>query len=239
LGGWALTLLAGVSFTVVPMFQMTPPYPAWLRRSMPATLGVALAVAAVAVLALRQSGMFVLALVPAVLSAMAFALVTMWLQRRRRRASSEATGSFFRAAMLALIAAGLLWLASSCLPRLAAMPWIPAGIGVLCLVGVFVSAISGMLYKIVPFISWLKLPPRSGSSAVAPNIKMFISERAAVAQMRLHFAALAMLLACLAMPQLTRAAGLAFAASCAWLGANLARGIRVYVKLGGRFSSEG
>jgi len=43
-----------------------------------------------------------------------------------------------------------------------------ASIGILSLVGVFVSAISGMLYKIVPFIGWLKLAPRSGSSSAAP-----------------------------------------------------------------------
>jgi hypothetical protein len=32
LGGWALMLLAGVSYHVVPMFQLTRPYPLWFTR---------------------------------------------------------------------------------------------------------------------------------------------------------------------------------------------------------------
>jgi hypothetical protein len=104
----------------------------------------------------------------------------------------------------------------------------------LCLVGVFVSAINGMLYKIVPFVGWLKLPDSAGASLTAPSIKMFISERAMAAQMRMHFVALAMLLASLAVPQLARLAGLAFAVSCAWLGTNLLGGLRVFLNFRGQ-----
>src|SRR5674476_496797 len=38
LGGWALMLVIGVSYLVVPMFQMTPSYPVWLTRLLPAGL---------------------------------------------------------------------------------------------------------------------------------------------------------------------------------------------------------
>jgi hypothetical protein len=130
--------------------------------------------------------------------------------------------------MISLLAAGAGWLASIGYPDLSDSPWVPVGIGIVCLVGVFVSAISGMLYKIVPFVICLKLPAGVGSSHAPPNIRMFISERAMDGQMRLHFAALAMLLASLAMPQLARLAGLTFAASCGWLGLNLLGALRVY-----------
>src|SRR5665647_3342613 len=36
LAGWALMLVIGVSYLVVPMFQMTPSYPVWLTRLLPA-----------------------------------------------------------------------------------------------------------------------------------------------------------------------------------------------------------
>ncbi len=38
LGGWALMLVIGVSYLVVPMFQLTPGYPAWFTRLLPAGL---------------------------------------------------------------------------------------------------------------------------------------------------------------------------------------------------------
>lgn len=231
LGGWALTLLAGVSFTVVPMFQMTPPYPRWMARWLPTTIGVALVGAAVAGLALHGAWLWNLAIAMAVLSSIAFAAVTLLLQRRRRRPRTDACLAFSRGAMISLLAAGAGWLASIGYPDLSEAPWVPVGIGIVYLVGVFVSAITGMLYKIVPFVICLKLPAKVGSSNAPPNIRMFISERAMGGQMRLHFAALAMLLASLAMPQLARLAGLTFAASCGWLGLNLLGALRVYRSL--------
>lgn len=56
----------------------------------------------------------------------------------------------------------------------------------------------------------------------------FIAEGAMVGQMRLHFLALLLLLACLLFPPLVRPAGFAFAASCAWLGWNLLGALRTY-----------
>jgi hypothetical protein len=228
-----------VSFTVVPMFQMAPPYPAWLPRRLPAALLSALFAALVASLIAAvparsvpgPAGPRIAAIAVAVLSALGFASMTLWLQHQRRRPRVDASLAFSRGAMLCLAAASLCWLASVGLPGLADRPWMDECIGLLCLVGCFVPAISGMLYKIVPFIAWLKLPYRRGPSAAAPSIAMFIPEPAMAAQMRLHFASLAMLLASLALPQLTRAAGLAFAASCAWLGINLAGGLRAYARL--------
>ncbi len=231
LGGWALVLLAGVSFTVVPMFQMTPPYPPWMPRLLPGTLGIALCAAAVAVFAPAPSWLWDLAIALALLTAIAFALVTLRLQQRRRRARTDASFAYFRGAMIMLVAAAVACLVAIAAPDFAQAYRLSTVIGVLCLVGVFVSAISGMLYKIVPFISVLKLPHGAGSSLAPPSIKMFIPERSMATQMRLHFAALAMLLACLALPQLTRLAGLAFAVSCAWLGTNLLRALRAYVNI--------
>jgi hypothetical protein len=224
-----------VSFTVVPMFQMAPPYPAWLPSRFPATLLsallVALFAAALGRFAPGPAWPRIAAMAAAVLSALGFGSMTLWLQHRRRRPRVDASLAFSRGAMLCLAAASLCWLAAIGLPGLADRPWMGECIGILCLVGCFVSAISGMLYKIVPFIAWLKLPYRQVSSAAPPNIAMFIPDRAMAAQMRLHFASLALLLASLAIPQLTRAAGLALAASCAWLGINLASGLRTYARL--------
>jgi hypothetical protein len=238
LGGWALMLLAGVSFTVVPMFQMTPPYPPWWPRLLPATLSITLGAATIMALALHQAWPWILAIALAVLSAICFALVTLQLQLHRRRARTDATDAFIRGAMIALIAAGACWLASIARPDLAAAPWLAACIGILSLVGVFVSAISGMLYKIVPFVGWLKLSYRSGSPIPGLSIHSFISQRTMTTQMRLHFLSMVLLLGGPVVPTLARPAGFAFAVSCAWLGTNLLGALRCYMKFKGQSRAD-
>ncbi|MFI4983126.1 MAG: hypothetical protein ACHQIO_22470, partial [Nevskiales bacterium] len=231
LGGWALMLLAGVSFTAVPMFHMTPRYPPWVPRLLPVALGVTLGAAALAAIGLHQTWPWMLAVSLAVLCAVAFALITLRLQQRRRRARKDATFALFRAAMITLVAAGVCWFVPFAYPGFASPPWLSPCIGILILVGVFMSAINGMLYKIVPFVCWLKLSLPGRSSVAPPSIKMFIPERAMTGQTRLHFVATALLIACLAFPPLAPPAGIVFATSCAWLGTNLLGACRVYANL--------
>jgi len=219
LGGWALILLAGVSFAVVPMFYLTPAYPAWLTRGLPVlALGLLLAWSArfaaadAAEAALFQIAGFGLGGL--------FAAATLRLQGRRRK-SGDASLLFMRTAMLSLLAlpaAALLFVA---LPELRPDPRAAVWLGVLALVGVFVSAINGMLYKIVPFLGWLHLKGLAGPRESVPTMRQIISERAMRGQFRLHLAALSMLLAAVWLPALARPAGLLFLLSCTWLGWNL------------------
>jgi hypothetical protein len=110
-------------------------------------------------------------------------------------------------------------------------------LGVLAIPGVFVSAISGMLYKIMPFLNWLHLQRFGGLGVQPPNMREMIPERHMMGQMRLHFVALAALLLAVPWPVLGRPAGLLFAASCAWLGLNLAGGVGAYLNFKSRIPS--
>ena len=87
-----------------------------------------------------------------------------------------------------------------------------------------------MLYKIMPFLNWLHLQQQGGTVTTQPNMKQMIAEGAMRGQMRLHFAALALLLAAVLWPALALPAGLAFSASCVWLEWNLIGAARVYVR---------
>ena len=227
LGGWALILLAGVSYYVVPMFQLTPAYPVWLARSFPLALlalllGWSLLFDPVA--ASRQQ----VAFIGGVGVSSAFAVATLHLQQRRRRKVSDATFLFFRTAMLALLAVVVSALAITLLPALAAEPRGAVWIGLLAIVGVFVSAINGMLYKIVPFLNWLHLQNLCGRGIMPPTMHQMIPEKRMRGQFYLHVAALAFLLAAVVWPVLARPAGVLFAASCVWLEANLIGAVGVY-----------
>jgi hypothetical protein len=95
-------LVAAVSYFVVPMFQLTHPYPLWFARGFgPLLLLLVLAWSALW-LARRCAWRTVR---PAAGAAVRrFAAMTLWLQFTRRRKIDDATSLNFRVAMLALLA---------------------------------------------------------------------------------------------------------------------------------------
>lgn len=232
LGGWALMLVIGVSYLVVPMFQLTPAYPVWLTRFLPAALFLVLCLWSLQLLPgvgeaqSWQSGVVLAGMLLAGL----YALTTLWLQSRRRRRQADVTLVFWRGAMLSLLGVSVSWVVFEVLPHLGGHARAPLWLGVLALPGVFLSVIIGMLYKIMPFLNWLHLQQQGGTVTTQPNMKQMIPERMMRGQMRLHFAALVLLLAAVLWPALALPAGLAFSASCLWLEWNLIGAARLYVR---------
>jgi hypothetical protein len=227
LGGWALILLAGVSYFVVPMFQLTPSYPAWLARGLPLLLLAILLLWSVELLGLAGTDRMAVFFGGLGLSGV-FATETLHLQSRRRRKVSDTTLMFFRTAMLSLLGVLLSAVVFAMLPVLQFDPRAAVWLGMLAVVGVFVSAINGMLYKIVPFLIWLHLQNLCGLHSVPPTMNQMIAEKTMRWQFYAHLAALALLLAAVWLPVLARPAGLAFAITCGWLGVNLVSAVRAY-----------
>lgn len=173
LGGWVLLLIAGVSFQVVPMFQLTPQFPVWLTRSLAPVLFIFL---------LLQMALHLLDIaLPWLESAaynlfwtgvVAFALATLHLQLQRKRRIADATLQFFRCGFIALLYVALLAL----LMQTTALPeWVTIQAVLVFLLGFAMSLIHGMLYKIVPFLIWFHLF-RGGSFHSIPNMKEIIPE---------------------------------------------------------------
>jgi hypothetical protein len=242
LGGWALMLVIGVSFMVVPMFQLTPSYPVWLTRLLPAGLLLALAIWTLQLIpgdGAAQVALPSVGMTAGVALAGTYALATLWLQSRRRRRQTDPTFMFWRVAMLSLAAFALSWLAFAALPPFADPLRLPLWLGVLALPGLFVCVITGMLYKIMPFLNWLHLQQQGGIAATLPNMKQMIPEASMRGQMLLHFAALALLLAAVMFPAVARIAGLLFTASCLWLEWNLIGAARLYTRLRERIRTPG
>ncbi len=222
---WSLVLVAGVSYLVVPMFQLTPAYPityaCWLPRGLVAAVAIwsILSWAGDQYEATRQTA----ALMTVVLGA-SYAVTTLHLQHRRRRRAVDSTLLFFRTAMICGLGSAMLALAmpAAASPLRALTETL---IGMLLLVGVFISLVEGMLYKIVPFITWLHLQRRV---AAAPTMNLIVSERSMRRQLRLHWLSLGALLLSTLLPAVAYIAGLLFAASNALLGWNLCCALRVY-----------
>ena len=241
LGGWALMLVIGVSYLVVPMFQLTPPYPVWLTRFLPAGLLLVLGLWSLQIVAVRgeaQSWQSAVAAAGMLLAGI-YAATTLWLQSRRRRRQIDVTFVFWRVAMLSLLAFAASWLLFEVLPQLGSHPRAPLWLGVLALPGIFLSVIIGMLYKIMPFLNWLHLQRIGDPRQPPPNMKQMIPERAMRGQMRLHLAAFGLLLAAVLWPQLAAPAGLTFAASCLWLEWNLVGAVRLYERFRDKILAAG
>lgn len=238
LGGWALLLLAGVSWQVVPMFQLTPPYPAGFTRNFVWILLVALVLVSLR-LVMDTAGWVAAGDLVLLSIAASHAMLTLWLQQRRRRKLVDATFTFFRLAMFCLLGFALAGGAAVFFPALGGIPNFAIGMGVLVLGGVFTSALSGMLYKIVPFLGWLHLQRLGAPLSAVPNMKGMLAEMAMRRHWVLHLSALVLLFAAAWLPWLVRLAGLVFAASCAALGWNLITAARRYTLFRDRIHASG
>ena len=192
--GWTGLLIVGVAFQLVPLFHVTPPYPAGLRRWLVPGLFAALAVTGVLALA-EHSPIVVLGRAVMVAGFGLFALTTGWLQYRRERRRIDATLLHWWSALACLLAAGLGWVLG--------MP--PEPLGLLLLFGVGVGLPCGMLFKILPFLAWFHLQHRqlaAGRLDVrVPHMLKFLPDRGARGQFACHLVALGGLLGAWAMPR--------------------------------------
>ncbi|MBK6727263.1 MAG: hypothetical protein IPG63_08400 [Xanthomonadales bacterium] len=221
LAGWVAMLVVAVAYQVVPMFQMTAPYPQWLR------VWLAPAMAAMLLLAIATSmwrpewrwfSWLALALLLAT-----FGITTLWLLGHRRRKVGDASLAFWRLGLIALLVAIAVGAASW---------WFATGVTMQLAVTLFIagfalSVVCAMLYKIVPFLVWLHLQQRIGANPAArhrifpPNMKALLPEPRARLHFGLHLAALSVLVAAAFWPLLVRPAAALWFSAFAVLARNL------------------
>ncbi len=231
--GWVGLLVMGVAYQVVPMFQLTPAYPARLTRWLGGSVFLLLcgwSLAPQLPLPLATWGTSLTAGGVAIGFAL-FAGTTLYLHKKRRRRIVDVTLQFWRAGMLSLLAAIALWTAAQLTTAIADDPRYPLALGFLFLFGFVISVVVGMLYKIVPFLVWFHLQSRLPRDKPAPNMKQIISDRGTRHHWWMHMATLLLLLGSMVWPQLIYLAGLTlgFASCMLWL--NLFAATRLYRKL--------
>jgi hypothetical protein len=225
--GWVGLLVVGVAYQVVPMFQLTPHYPAKLTRWLALLLFTLLLGLAPA----NHSPALRMALEVMLAAGFAtFALTTLRLQSKRRRKLPDVTLNFWRVGMISLLLAIMLWLSAQIVPALDDTQSYGLLLGMLMIVGFAMSVTNGMLYKIVPFLVWFHLQSRRRANGPkVPNVREILPESRTRGQMWLHFAALGSLLVAVLLPAIfTYPAALLFGASNLWLWLNLISARRTY-----------
>lgn len=209
--GWFAVLLISVSYQVVPMFQVTPEYPGWIRRWLIPVLLVTLVAWNVASLTAAVPVVRGLLLGAMLLELVVFALVTLWLFSRRKRKVPDNTLLFWRTGIAVFVIIVVLLAVDGY------KPWLQLAfpLGVLIVPGVMLTMINGMLYRIVPFLSWFHLQHAQVAAGrfdiQLPHMKSFITDKAARRQYYVHLASLLCMLTATVMPEvMTYPAGILF-----------------------------
>ena len=226
--GWTVLLVAGVAYQVVPMFQITPPYPRWFNRGFAPLMAALLAAWSAFVLGGWETA-GTLASAALAIGLAIFAVATLYLLTQRRRKIGDPTLGYWRISMASLLAGAMLWLSTRVIPALAQAPQVELLLGILSIFGFAVAVINGMLYKIVPFLAWFHLQAQLFQRAKVPNMKQLLPDVVVRRQWWAYLAALLFLVAAAVFPALfTYPAALALGVTGAWLGINLLGVWRIY-----------
>lgn len=237
LAGAVGLLLIGVAYQVVPLFQVTPEYPFWFRRTLVPGLFLSLLVWSLTKLAVAYTGWAVvysllwLGLVAG--GYVLFAVATLLLQQRRRRRINDITVIFWRVGMSTLILCLPLWAAGQLFPALGSSPRLPLLFGVLLILGVAVAVVSGMLYRIVAFLPWFHLQHRQLSlmrfDVNLPHMRIFVAYDSALRQFYLWLLSFVAALIAVFWPYFVWVAGILFALSNLLLLHNMLSAVRCYL----------
>jgi len=181
--GWIGLLIMVIAWQVVPMFQITRAYPAWLRRYTIPVLGLILLLKSI-LIGFAASSIFNAAqtLVDTAIATIlfCFALATLYLQQVSRRKIRDSHRDFWRLAMINLLLCLCCWIAAG----ITGAPWLLLLTGILFLLGFAMAAITGMVLKIVAFLIWLHLTAENDGLQARghpgyniPKMKRVISNR--------------------------------------------------------------
>jgi hypothetical protein len=227
--GWVGLLFVGVGFQVVPMFQLTPGYPKAVMNWLAKVIFSLLLIYSFTVLFWPDLASWLITMVIFCFSL--FAVVTLSLQRQRRRRIPDVTLDYWRLGMASILIATLLWLIRFVLPDDQTLSSaLELVIGTVVLVGVVISLIIGMIYKIVPFLLWFHLQGRLDEYVKLPTMKQILPDQPARRQLHVHIAALLFLTATAIWPSgwVFYPATLLFAVSCLMLLLNIFTALKQY-----------
>jgi len=164
--GWTFALIIGVSFTVVPMFYVTPEYTPGCRKTMPYILFTTI-VSFIVTNFFFPNLNFISELIASQAVVM-YAYQTIKRLKKRRRPIADVTVSYWKSAIFFLLISLLFWWLGYIKELFYTLSFVSFAFGFLG------SLLQGMLYKIIPFLVWFHLSATGNFNI--PNIKEVIDE---------------------------------------------------------------
>jgi hypothetical protein len=184
---WVGLLISAVSWQVLPMFYLSAPFPAWLRRLELGLTAATLIATPLALLLSEELEPLLFALAPGALAVGALhpaAVVGLLLRRKRRK-----VGHSVRAWYAASVAAPAALLAAAMAAFGDDRRWAVL-FGWLALVGWAGATVHGMLARIVPFLIWFHDNAAAVGERPVPMLRELLPEGQLLVGLSIHAAAL-------------------------------------------------
>jgi len=180
--GWSGLLIIGVAFQVVPMFYVTPDYNKGLKKYLPTVIFLSLIIVSIEIFFDIKATFILLSLFYAL-----FGFFTLYLMEKRKRKLVDTTINYWRFSSLMLITGSVLFIVYTFFPNDTFL-WIT---GVIFGYGFIISLINGMLYKIVPFLTWFHVSSKGFFDI--PTMREMIPDKNAKIQLYFHIASVIVL----------------------------------------------
>jgi hypothetical protein len=215
--GWVFMLICGVAYKVIPMFYVTKEYPQfiqkyyWVFTLLLIVLYMLFNVAQPAISLLLGVGSGV------------FGAISIKLLKERKRPRRDTTITLWYFAMINLTAASLIWIASVVLGL-----EVDLLLGIVWGMGFIYALINGMLYKIIPFLTWFHLSSQGNFEAEMGGV---IDSKRMKRQVGVFIAAYSVMLFALIIKPLVFFAGLLLLLSSLLLVDNIRHGYSYYKKM--------
>ena len=218
--GFAVILIIGVAFQVLPMFYVAPKFKAFCKKRVVWLISIGLVIWMF--LSAFYEEYTIIGKLWIAVFIWAFA-TTVWLKlSRRRRPISDVTVWYWRSASIFLTLGSFLWIFDEYFKH----EYIVM-VGIL-IGGFILSIIIGMLYKIVPFLIWFHLNAMGYMSI--PTINEMINKRVAQIQFILFITSLIGFIFSFYMPHLLKISATSFIISMVLLEYNVISPVLIYVK---------
>jgi hypothetical protein len=161
--GFALLLIMGVSFQVIPMFYVAPDFPKFIQNKLPLIIFILLFISAL--FFFFDINLLILKLIFSCLI-ISFCFYGLKSLNNRKRPVFDATLWYWKFSLVCLAISLIIWLVGFDANYILAIVFA---------FGFLYSLLQGMVYKIIPFLSWFHL--NSKGYFKLPTIREFIDER--------------------------------------------------------------
>lgn len=216
--GFACLLIMGVSFQVIPMFYVAPDLPKFIQNKAPNILFISLFISGIFLIFGID---FLILKLLFILILCTFAFYGLKSLNNRKRPVFDITLWYWKLSLVMLIISMIIWLFN--LFDSSFLLFITFAIGFLY------SLLQGMVYKIIPFLSWFHLSSKGYFSL--PTIREFIEEKYIRYQFYFHCLAVVFFILSIFINQLIYFAAILFICSNIFFFINCFIGIKKYAKI--------
>ena len=177
--GWISLLIISISFQVIEMFYVTPPYTTIVSKYLPLTLFLLLIISTL--IGFFNTHIWILSNILLALMLTFYALLTLKRLTQKKRPLSDATVWFWRLGLSSLVLSML----SMLLGEFTALQFVKP-LSYIFFTAFALSIVFAMFYKIVPFLTWFHL--NSQGYFTAPMMHEVIHPKTAKKHLYIHIA---------------------------------------------------